>query len=71
MTGTLDLPLIPTTLTGSYVQPDWLVDREKLIARPPSRVRGDDIWRIARISHHGHGLRRVQAFDPPEAGRKA
>ena len=26
---------------------------------------------LTRISHHGHGLRRVQAFDPPEAGRKA
>ena len=26
---------------------------------------------FTRISHHGHGLRRVQAFDPPEAGRKA
>ena len=26
---------------------------------------------LARISHHGHGLRRAQAFDPPGAGRKA
>ena len=46
MTGTLDLPLIPTTLTGSYVQPAWLVNREKLTGRPPSRARGDDIWRV-------------------------
>ena len=46
MTGTLDLPLIPTTLTGSYVQPDWLVNREMLTGRPPSRARGDDIWRV-------------------------
>ncbi len=46
MTATLDLPLIPTTLTGSYVQPDWLVDREMLTGRPPSRARGDDIWRV-------------------------
>ena len=27
--------------------------------------------RLARISHQGHGLRRVQAFDPQGAGRKA
>ena len=46
MTASLDLPLIPTTLTGSYVQPDWLVDREMLTGRPPSRARGDDVWRI-------------------------
>ena len=26
---------------------------------------------LARISHQGHGLRRVQAFDPQGAGRKA
>ena len=24
------LPLLPTTLVGSYSQPDWLIDREKL-----------------------------------------
>jgi len=55
MTAPLDLPLIPTTLTGSYVQPDWLVDREKLTGRPPSRARGDDIWRI-----EGAGLEEAQ-----------
>ena len=55
MTGTLNLPLIPTTLTGSYVQPDWLVDREKLTGRPPSRARGGDIWRI-----EGNGLEEAQ-----------
>jgi len=26
---------------------------------------------LARTSHHGHGPRRAQAFDPPGAGRKA
>ena len=26
------LPLLPTTLVGSYAQPDWLIDREKLEA---------------------------------------
>jgi 5-methyltetrahydropteroyltriglutamate--homocysteine methyltransferase len=38
--------LLPTTLVGSYPQPDWLVDREALVHRPPPRVRARDIWRI-------------------------
>lgn len=38
-------PLIPKTLAGSYVQPEWLVDREKLTGRPASRVWGSDVWR--------------------------
>ena len=46
MTGLSDLPLIPTTLTGSYAPPGWLVDRERLTGRPPARARGDEIWRI-------------------------
>jgi 5-methyltetrahydropteroyltriglutamate--homocysteine methyltransferase len=31
------LPLLPTTLVGSYAQPDWLIDREKLGKRFPRR----------------------------------
>ncbi len=38
--------LLPTTVVGSYVQPDWLVDREMLKAIVPPRVRAHDIWRI-------------------------
>src|ERR1700716_2757146 len=41
------LPLLPTTVVGSYPQPDWLVDREKLLSRLPPRVRARDVWRIA------------------------
>ena len=33
------LPLLPTTIVGSYPQPDWLIDRERLKARLPPRVR--------------------------------
>jgi len=41
------LPLLPTTVVGSYPQPDWLVDREKLIGRGlPPRVRMREVWRI-------------------------
>lgn len=38
--------LLPTTVVGSYVQPDWLVDRNMLKAIVPPRVRAKDIWRI-------------------------
>jgi 5-methyltetrahydropteroyltriglutamate--homocysteine methyltransferase len=38
--------LLPTTLVGSYPQPDWLIDRERLSKQVP-RVRVDDLWRIA------------------------
>ena len=39
--------LIPTSVVGSYPQPDWLVDRELLATTVP-RVRMPAIWRIPR-----------------------
>jgi len=39
--------LLPTTLVGSYPQPDWLIDREKLAGRFPPRVRATELWRVA------------------------
>src|SRR5688500_19563777 len=38
--------LFPTTLVGSYPQPEWLIDRKKLAGRFPPRVRVRDLWRI-------------------------
>ncbi len=38
--------LLPTSLVGSYPQPDWLLDREKLRGRFPPRVRALELWRI-------------------------
>ena len=38
--------LLPTTVVGSYPQPDWLIDREKLTHLPPVRVRAQELWRI-------------------------
>jgi 5-methyltetrahydropteroyltriglutamate--homocysteine methyltransferase len=38
--------LLPTTVVGSYPQPDWLIDRERLTHLPPVRVSGRDLWRI-------------------------
>ena len=38
--------LIPTSLVGSYPQPAWLIDRERLAGRFPPRVRARELWRI-------------------------
>jgi 5-methyltetrahydropteroyltriglutamate--homocysteine methyltransferase len=38
--------LFPTSLVGSYPQPDWLIDRERLAGRLPPRVRAADLWRV-------------------------
>ena len=39
--------LLPTSLVGSYAQPDWLIDREKLAGRFPPRTRARELWRVA------------------------
>jgi 5-methyltetrahydropteroyltriglutamate--homocysteine methyltransferase len=39
--------LLPTSLVGSYPQPDWLIDRQKLSHRMPPRIRAEELWRIA------------------------
>jgi 5-methyltetrahydropteroyltriglutamate--homocysteine methyltransferase len=41
------LPLLPTSLVGSYAQPEWLIDRKKLAGRFPPRVRAKELWRVA------------------------
>ncbi|HEY6817706.1 MAG TPA: 5-methyltetrahydropteroyltriglutamate--homocysteine methyltransferase [Croceibacterium sp.] len=38
--------LLPTSLVGSYAQPDWLIDREKLAGRFPPRTRMTELWRV-------------------------
>ena len=38
--------LLPTTVVGSYPQPDWLVDRELLGSKMVPRVRAKDVWRV-------------------------
>ena len=48
--------LLPTTLVGSYTQPDWLIDKVKLAGRFPPRVRATELWRVEEPY-------REQAFD--------
>jgi len=38
--------LFPTTLVGSYPQPEWLIDRKRLAGRFPPRVRAKELWRV-------------------------
>ena len=38
--------LFPTTIVGSFPQPDWLIDRAKLAGRFPPRVRALELWRV-------------------------
>jgi 5-methyltetrahydropteroyltriglutamate--homocysteine methyltransferase len=39
--------LLPTSLVGSYPQPEWLIDRARLSKQVP-RARADDLWLVAR-----------------------
>ena len=38
--------LLPTTLVGSYPQPDWLIDRRHLAEIVPPRARASELWRV-------------------------
>jgi 5-methyltetrahydropteroyltriglutamate--homocysteine methyltransferase len=38
--------LLITTVVGSYPQPGWLIDRERLGERLPPRVRATELWRV-------------------------
>jgi 5-methyltetrahydropteroyltriglutamate--homocysteine methyltransferase len=40
------LPPFSTSIVGSYPQPEWLIDREKLAGRFPPRVRARELWRV-------------------------
>jgi 5-methyltetrahydropteroyltriglutamate--homocysteine methyltransferase len=40
------MTLLPTTVVGSYPQPDWLIDRARLDSRLPPRVRARELWRV-------------------------
>jgi 5-methyltetrahydropteroyltriglutamate--homocysteine methyltransferase len=44
---TRPLPLFPTSLVGSFAQPEWLIDRARLAGRFPPRVRARELWRPA------------------------
>lgn len=40
--------ILPTTVVGSYPQPDWLIDRKALFSETVPRVRRPEYWRVPR-----------------------
>lgn len=63
-------PLFPTSLVGSYPQPDWLIDRERLAGRFPPRVRARELWRVepAYLEEAQRDATRLAIADQREAG---
>ena len=62
--------LFPCTLVGSYVQPDWLMDKVKLKGRFPPRVRAKELWRVAPefLAEAQDDATRLAIRDQEEAG---
>ena len=65
-----ELPLFPSTIVGSYPQPDWLIDREKLSKQFPPRTRARELWRIdpAYLSAAQDDATRLAIQDQERAG---
>jgi 5-methyltetrahydropteroyltriglutamate--homocysteine methyltransferase len=61
---------IPTSLVGSYAQPTWLIDRERLRERFPPRVRAQELWRIdpAYLEEAQDDATRIAIADQERAG---
>ena len=59
-----------TTVVGSYPQPDWLIDRERLGSRLPPRVRARELWRITEehLEEAQDDATRVAVSDMQRAG---
>ena len=60
----------PTTLVGSYPQPDWLIDRESLASRFPPRVRLQQLWRVepAHLQQAQDDATRLAIHEQEQAG---
>jgi 5-methyltetrahydropteroyltriglutamate--homocysteine methyltransferase len=61
---------LATTVIGSYPQPDWLIDREKLAGRLPPRVPAHELWRVdeAWLVEAQDDATRLAVHDMEEAG---
>jgi 5-methyltetrahydropteroyltriglutamate--homocysteine methyltransferase len=62
--------MFPTSLVGSYPQPDWLIDRDRLAGRFPPRVRARELWRVApaHLEQAQRDAARLAIADQLEAG---
>ena len=61
---------IPTSLVGSYAQPTWLIDRDRLRERFPPRVRALELWRVdpAYLEEAQDDATRLAIADQERAG---
>jgi len=66
----MHLPILPTTVVGSYPQPGWLVDHEMMMAITPPRVRMAKVWRFEgeRLKEAQDDATRLAVQDMEEAG---
>ena len=66
----MPLPLFPTSLVGSYAQPEWLIDRKKLAGRFPARVRAKELWRVTPelLDEAQDDATRIAILDQERAG---
>jgi 5-methyltetrahydropteroyltriglutamate--homocysteine methyltransferase len=66
----MDDLLFPTSLVGSYPQPDWLIDRDRLAGRFPPRVRARELWRVdpAYLQQAQRDASRLAIADQQDAG---
>jgi 5-methyltetrahydropteroyltriglutamate--homocysteine methyltransferase len=62
--------LLPTTVVGSYPQPDWLIDRDRLTHLPPVRIRAQELWRVPEpwLEQAQDDATRLAIGDMEEAG---
>ena len=62
--------MIPTSLVGSYAQPNWLIDRDRLRDRFPPRVRALELWRVdeAYLEEAQDDATRLAIADQERAG---
>ena len=66
----MPLALFPTSLVGSYAQPEWLIDRKKLAGRFPPRVRAKELWRVTPelLDEAQDDATRIAILDQERAG---
>ena len=59
-----------TTVVGSYPQPSWLIDRDRLGTRLPPRVRARELWRVpaALLEEAQDDATRLAVSDMERAG---
>ncbi|PYN02018.1 MAG: 5-methyltetrahydropteroyltriglutamate--homocysteine methyltransferase [Candidatus Rokuibacteriota bacterium] len=64
------LPVLPTTVVGSFPQPEWLIDREALLASGVPRVPRPSLWRVpdARMTEAQDDAVRLAVRDMERAG---